>query len=553
MILPARAWRAVVLLVPFGVVLLLNRLVRTRTSESLARALRGKLERLGGAFIPLGRALSLRRDVLPPIVCDVLEQVGAEVAPFDGGLAARTVESELGQPIDRLFASFDPSVLDASWDAQRHLALLTDSEPVVVSVRRPDISAVAHADLTIISVTLTVIDFTGLSGCTHLSADMGGLRQHVVEQLSMTTRGRAIDRLGAQTEKSPDEYVPHVYWSHMAEGVLTLESLQGRPLRELVDERRASIEPESPDSIELRTDYEQIARHLLHNWARQIIEGEYFVTNPDLGALTVIDDEVLAYSRLDHVNRTDARLRRRLIAVASALRSGETDVVFDAIVELIRPPADADLRELEWTLTQRLADWRDLANGSRESAAAPRVSTLVRQLLDDLRRRAIAVPLPVLLLSSSFATLERSVLHLAPHFDIGAELSEFFRAQMSARIQNRLNLVSLGELFLEYEEFLMAFPRHFLRSTYKEGRNGSTTAGSTVSDRVHQWQMLRAAVTAAMVIVIAGWTWLLIGLQTVRPAGAPVSTPKMVVSLLMLAVVRRVSTLGYNASAAKGR
>ena len=56
--LPARAWRAIVVLVPFGVVLLLNRLVRTRTSESLARALRSKLERLGGAFIPLGRALS---------------------------------------------------------------------------------------------------------------------------------------------------------------------------------------------------------------------------------------------------------------------------------------------------------------------------------------------------------------------------------------------------------------------------------------------------------------------------------------------------------------
>ena len=86
--------------------------------------LRLALEELGTTFIKLGQILSTRADLLPP-------EYLAELTKLQDSAPAVAIEdirqsllSELGRPIEQLFAQFDPVPLAAASIGQAHAATL---------------------------------------------------------------------------------------------------------------------------------------------------------------------------------------------------------------------------------------------------------------------------------------------------------------------------------------------------------------------------------------------------------------------------------------------
>ncbi len=61
--------------------------------------LRLALEELGPIFVKFGQALSTRRDLLPVDIADELAKLQDRVPPFDGAIAAATVEAAFGRPL----------------------------------------------------------------------------------------------------------------------------------------------------------------------------------------------------------------------------------------------------------------------------------------------------------------------------------------------------------------------------------------------------------------------------------------------------------------------
>ena len=70
-----------------------------RPGERLAAA----LQEMGPSFIKLGQALSTRADLLSEEVAADLARLQDHLPAFSGAEARRTIEAELGQPIDALF------------------------------------------------------------------------------------------------------------------------------------------------------------------------------------------------------------------------------------------------------------------------------------------------------------------------------------------------------------------------------------------------------------------------------------------------------------------
>ena len=70
-----------------------------RPGERLAAA----LQEMGPSFIKLGQALSTRADLLSESVAADLARLQDHLPAFSGAEARRTIEAELGQPIDALF------------------------------------------------------------------------------------------------------------------------------------------------------------------------------------------------------------------------------------------------------------------------------------------------------------------------------------------------------------------------------------------------------------------------------------------------------------------
>ena len=125
--------------------------VRTpRRQPARPAHLRLALEELGTTFIKLGQILSTRADLLPPEYLAELTKLQDSAPPVPFDAIRETLVSELGQPIENVFAEFDTQPLAAASIGQAHAATLPDGTEVVVKIRRPGVVESVNEDLEIL-------------------------------------------------------------------------------------------------------------------------------------------------------------------------------------------------------------------------------------------------------------------------------------------------------------------------------------------------------------------------------------------------------------------
>ena len=129
---------------------LLRRKPAIEEELSLPQRIRLALEELGPTFIKVGQVLSTRADLLPPDFIDELRLLQDQVPPGPWEPIRELIETELGAPIQEVFAYFNPKPFAAASLGQVHHAILPRGQEVVVKVLRPDIERVVNLDLDIL-------------------------------------------------------------------------------------------------------------------------------------------------------------------------------------------------------------------------------------------------------------------------------------------------------------------------------------------------------------------------------------------------------------------
>ena len=124
---------------------------RRSASSKYACQLRLALNELGPTFIKVGQALSARSDLLPPEYIDELSKLLDDVLPCPFEEVRKILEDELGQPLDRIFESFDPQPIASASIGQVYAARLRDEQEVVVKVIRPGVEEGIRQDLEILT------------------------------------------------------------------------------------------------------------------------------------------------------------------------------------------------------------------------------------------------------------------------------------------------------------------------------------------------------------------------------------------------------------------
>lgn len=119
-------------------------------NEPFSVQLRRRLEMLGATYIKLGQILSLREDLLPKDVTDELKKLLDTLPALKFERFIELVESNLGQPIHRVFLEIQAKPLGSASIAQVHRATLRSGEEVVIKLLKPGTRELIQTDSKII-------------------------------------------------------------------------------------------------------------------------------------------------------------------------------------------------------------------------------------------------------------------------------------------------------------------------------------------------------------------------------------------------------------------
>ena len=192
------------------------------------------LTALGPAYIKFGQILSTRPDVVGDELAMQLRVLQDKLPPFSVEEAKRTVETELGHPVDELFSDFSESVAAASI-AQVHKARLADDgREVAVKVLRPKIEKAFQKDIDAFYFAADAIELLSpASRRLHPRDVIAHFEGVVMGELDLRMETAAAAEFAANTAKDPGFRVPKVEWFLSGRRAMALDWAEGIPAHDL--------------------------------------------------------------------------------------------------------------------------------------------------------------------------------------------------------------------------------------------------------------------------------------------------------------------------------
>lgn len=249
--------------------------------ERVLSAFKTTAVELGGLLIKLGQFLSARADLLPPDALADLGTLQDEVPPEPFDDIRAVIETELGAPLEEVFASIDSVPAGSASLGQVHRARLADGRLVAVKVQRPGAREAVRNDLRTLRFVLGLI--RRISPGADALLDMRGLYREfsrmVYEELDYEHEACNIERFAEVLRGEADVVVPEVVRARSTHRVLTLEWIHGIKLTNLELLDAAGV------------DRDALVRRLASLYFKQVIEAGFFHADPHPGNIFVIPGE----------------------------------------------------------------------------------------------------------------------------------------------------------------------------------------------------------------------------------------------------------------------
>src|SRR3989344_5215924 len=420
--------------------------LRKREERSHEEKLRRTLERLGPTFVKFGQMLSVRPDLLPKSYIRELEKLQDQVPPFPYEQARKTVEKELGRPLESVFSSFEKKPIASASISQVHRAVLRSGEKVAVKVQRPGIIKTMASDIDL------MMYFARL-----LQKNFPKIRQYepvrIVEEFESWTK-KELDfkleaknavRFGHNFADDPTVKIPKVFLELSTVKVLVTEFIDGVQLYDLEGIRKMGV------------DFGKVLENGFNAVLRQVFEFGFFHADPHPGNIIVLKNGAVAFVDFGIIGHFDERLKNQAIDAMSGIVSQDADFVVDTLLEM-GMDGDVDKGALRDEIKQIIDPLKYL------SLHEEKLSSAVEDIINVAMEHHIRIPASFVLFGKTMVTLEGIALKYDPDFPIIEKARPYIERLVMKRYAPKEQLKGMMTEARRYKKFFQQLPAKATRA-----------------------------------------------------------------------------------------
>jgi ubiquinone biosynthesis protein len=411
----------------------------------LPNVLRQILIDLGPTFVKLGQLLSTRPDLLSPDYIRVLETLQSDVPALAWVDVETILQTELGQPLEQVFAELDTIAIAAGSLAQVHQAKLRDGRRVAIKIQRPNVGYVVERDLAVLEALAAFFNGDSIGQAYDLLGLVEEFRNSLMAELDFRREAKNTDQLRANLAKSNlweqgQVIVPQVYHELTSEKVLVLEWIDGVKLSQM----------------DLPPDRQQaVAALVVQVVMQQMFLDRIFHADPHPGNFLYIGDgksDRIALLDCGMVAILDPRTQRIITDLLVGIVFEQPRQVAQAVRELGFARLDVDIRAIEAEFDRLL---RRFYTKPLEEI---NLAELLNAALKIPRDNKIQMPGAVGLFAKAIANIEGIARQLDPSFAFVEVARPVVTQALQRRVIGAEVLPEVGRSSLYFSQLLLDLP-----------------------------------------------------------------------------------------------
>ena len=419
--------------------------LKNRDGTILARhtreaRIRLALTDLGPTFIKLGQLLSTRPDVIGAELAEELQQLQTKVPADPPEVARAIVESELGLPVEQLFAEFDAESFASASIGQVHRAKLLSGEEVVVKVQHQGIDRTVQEDLDVLMALAQLAERIPELAAYRPVMTAAELSRTLRRELDFGREERSLHQFNAYFSEVESIKIPRPYSELCTSRVLTMERLEGIPL----------IETQA--LLSKGYDLGELARRGAEVYLKMIFTHGYYHADPHPGNILVLPGGVLGLIDFGMVGRIEERLREDIEEMLLAIVQRDVVLLTSLIKRVGTVPPNLD----ESAMRGDIADF--VETYANQPLQQFDVSGALNEMMQIIRKYHVTLPAQVGLLIKTLVTLEGTVKSLSPDFSLLEVMQPFHRRLIMRRLSPARQIRKIRRIYVQLENLAEVLP-----------------------------------------------------------------------------------------------
>jgi len=408
---------------------------RGKKRQRRAKWLVDRLMNLGPTFIKIGQSLSTRADLIPLEYIEQLTQLQDRVPEFNSQEAIRVIETELGQPLDNLFASFTVSPLACASLGQVHRARLLSGEEVVIKVQRPNLEGLFNLDFELLHRLTRWLNILPVVKKYNLEAIYQEFFELLFQEIDYIHEGKNADRFRENFKNYPQVKVPLVYWQYTTRKVLTLEYVPGIK----VDDRETLL----ANGINV----DGIIQLGICSYLKQLLQDGFFQSDPHPGNMAVSQEGELIFYDFGTMFELKSVAKDQMIETFFAVLRKDTETVLKTLVYMGLIEPVRDLQPVRNIVQFLLDEFRDKPVDVR----------VFEQISDQVylmfKQQPFRLPPQMTFIIKSVTTLDGIARSLDPQYNLLAASQPFVKslAVSGGTTNTMLTLANQARTFLKQQ------------------------------------------------------------------------------------------------------